>query len=78
MLGYHHIEFINRNHHFEKLSQEEYNAFINPSNNKNIIIQKADKGNTVVIMDRANYILPDTNNFLKVICHPKHKVNKEI
>ena len=56
MLGYHHIEFIKNNHHFEKLSQEEYNAFINPSNNKNIIIQKADKGNTVVIMDRANYI----------------------
>ena len=37
--------------HLENLSQEEYDAFINPSNNKNIIMQKAGKGNTVVIID---------------------------
>ena len=73
-----------KDHRYENLSQEEYDAFINLSNNKNIIIQKADKGNTVVIIDRANYIkemekiLSDTNKFLKVTFNPKHKVNKEI
>ena len=41
---------------FENLSQEEYDAFINLSNDKNIIIQKSDKGNIVVIIDRANYL----------------------
>ena len=59
-------------------------TLINLSSNKNIIIQKADKRNTVVITDRANYvkemekILSDTNKFLKVSFNPKHKVNKEI
>ena len=64
--------------------QEEYDAFINLSNNKDIIIQKADKGNTIVIIDRPNCvkemgkILPDTNKFLKVTFNPTHKVNEEI
>ena len=59
-------------------------TLINLSSNKNIIIQKADKRNTVVIIDRANYVremekIPsDTNKFLKVPFNPKHKVNKEI
>ena len=35
----------------ENLSEEEYGAFIQLSSNKNIIIQKADRGNTVVILD---------------------------
>ena len=34
--------YNNKDHHFENLSQEEYGAFINLSNNKNIIIQKVD------------------------------------
>ena len=73
-----------RDHRYENLSQEEYDTFINLSNSKNIIIQKADKGNTVVIIDQANYIkemekmLSDTNKFFKVTFNPKHKVNKEI
>ena len=45
-----------KDHRFENLSQEEYEAFINLSNNKNIIIRKADKGNTVVIIDWTNYL----------------------
>ena len=73
-----------KNYHYRNVSQEEYDAFINLINNKNIIIQKADKGNTVVIIDRANYItemqkiLSDTNKFVKVSFSSKHKVNKEI
>ena len=57
---------------------------MNLTNNKNIIIQKIDKGNTVVKIDRANYItemkkiLSDTNKFVKVSFNSKHKVNKEI
>ena len=35
---------------------KQYDAFIKLSNNKNIIIQKPDKGNTVVIIDQANYV----------------------
>ena len=79
MLSYHQIEFITkRNHSSENLSQEEYDTFINLSNNKNLIIQKVDNGNTVVTIDRANYvkemekILSDTNEFLKVTFNPKH------
>ena len=52
--------------------------------NNNIIIQKADKGNTVVILDRASYVfemekLPgDTSKFIKVAFNFKHKVSKEV
>ena len=35
---------------------KQYDAFIKLGNNKNIIIQKPDKGNTVVIIDQANYV----------------------
>ena len=37
-------------HSFENLSEEEYRVFIQPISNKNIINQKADKENTVVIL----------------------------
>ena len=42
-------------HRFENLSKEEYEALINLKINKNIIIQKVDKGNSVLMIDR--YIL---------------------
>ena len=76
-----------KDHRFGNLSQKEYDVFINLSDNKNTIIQKTDKGNTVVIIDWENYekkiwkILSDTNKFLKVtevLFNPKRKVNKEI
>ena len=35
-----------KDHGFENLSKKEYEAFINLKNNKSIIIQKADKGNS--------------------------------
>ena len=46
MLAYHHIEFRTKNHHYENLSQEEYDTFINLSNNINI--RKLTKGTQVL------------------------------
>ena len=73
-----------KDHRYENLSPEEYDAFINLSSNKSIIIQKADKGNSVVIINRTHYVkemeklLSDTNKFVKVEFNPKHKVSKEL
>ena len=73
-----------KDHRFEVLSREEYEAFVKLANNDSIIIQKADKGNTVVIVNKVSYvqqmeeILSDTTKFVKVQFNPKHKVNKEI
>ena len=72
------------NHRFENLSEEEYEAFLNLKNNKSIIIQKANKGNSVVIIDRMSYIvkmgelLSDRGKFIKVEFNSKYKVNHEI
>ena len=66
------------------MSTEEYDAFVNLSNNKGLIIQKADKGNTVVLLDHSSYVTPmeellsDKSKFAKVTFNPKHKVNKEL
>ena len=38
------------------LSRDEYNALKNLSSLKNIIIQKSDKGNSVVLMNCDDYI----------------------
>ena len=38
------------------LSRDEYNALKNLSSLKNIIIQKSDKENSVVVMNRDDYI----------------------
>ena len=38
------------------LSSEELSSLKTLMRNKNIVIQKADKGNTVVIMDKEKYI----------------------
>ena len=73
-----------KDHRFENLTQDEYTAFLSLKSNNNIIIQKADKGNTVVILDRDSYVFEmeklfgDTNKFIKVAFNPKHKVNKEV
>ena len=60
-----------KDHRFENLSEEEYQAFLSLSKNNAIIIQKADKGNTVVLLDKSSYIkkmeelLADTSKFVK-------------
>ena len=45
-----------KDHRFENLTEDEYEAFLNLKSNKNIITQKADKGNSVVIIDRLKYV----------------------
>ena len=40
----------------ENLTHSEFKALKHLSKNKNIVIQKADKGNTVVILDKCSYI----------------------
>ena len=40
----------------EFLTSSEFKALKRLSKNKNIVIQKADKGNTVVILDKCSYI----------------------
>ena len=73
-----------KDHRFENISEKEFNAFSNLKNNKNIVIQKADKGNSVVILDRSIYIskmellLNDSSKFEKIIFNKKHKTNAEL
>ena len=73
-----------KDHQFPNLPEEKYEAFINLQSNKNIIIQKADKGNSVVVIDRLSYVneteklLSDRNKFVKIDFNPKHKVNQDI
>ena len=71
-------------HRFENISKEEHEAFIKLASNDNIIIQKSDKGNSVVIVDKKTYIrkmellLSDKTKFRKVVFNPKFKVNKDL
>ena len=69
---------------FENLSEEEHEAFINLKSNKNIITQKAGKGNSVVIIARLSYVnkmeklLSHRSKFFKIDFNRKHKVNQDI
>ena len=47
---------MKKDHCLEKLSEEEYQAYLSLSKNNDIIIEKADKGNTVVFFDKSSYI----------------------
>ena len=55
----------------QNLSKEEFTALQNLSKNKDLIIQKSDKGNSVVIVQRQGYlekmidILSDQKKFSK-------------
>ena len=56
----------------ENLTPSEFKALKRLSKNKNIVIQKADKGNTVVTLDKSSYIsateeiLNDNSKFSKL------------
>ncbi|MCP3665243.1 MAG: hypothetical protein GY696_22555, partial [Gammaproteobacteria bacterium] len=61
------------------LTKSEITAIKDLSANKNIVIQKADKGNSVVILDRLDYenkmlnILSDSSKFEKLSCPSAYK-----
>ena len=44
-----------KSHEFENLTQAEHQAFLELLEMDNIIIQKADKGNVIVILDKTAY-----------------------
>ena len=73
-----------KDHRFENLTEDEYEAFLNLKSNKNIIIQKADKGNSVVVNDRLEYVrkmeelLSDRSKFVKIEFNSKHTVNQDV
>ena len=56
----------------QRLSKEEFLALRNLRKNKNIVIQKSDKGNSVVVVHKADYLdkmdnlLNDTRKFEKI------------
>ena len=56
----------------QRLSKGEFDALINLSQNKQIVIQKSDKGNFIVIVDRDKYVekvetfLSDQSKFQKI------------
>ena len=73
-----------KDHCFENLTEDEYEAFLNLKSNKNIIIQKSDKGNNVVAIDRLKYVhqmeelLYDRRKFVKIEFNSKHTVNQDV
>ena len=71
-------------HKFENITQLEHQAFLELLDIDDIIIQKADKGNVIVIIDKTAYftkmnnILSDETKFKKVdFCQNRYK-NKEL
>ena len=68
------------------LSEAELNALENLTKNKNLVIQKADKGNTVVIINKSDYktnikdIWSDSTKFkkLEIDAINSHHENKQL
>ena len=73
-----------KDNRFENLTEDEYEAFLNLKSNKNIIIQKADKVNSAVVIDRLKYVrkmeelLSDRGKFVKIEFNSKHTINQDI
>ena len=65
----------------QHLSKGEFDALINLSQNKQIVIQKSDKGNSIVIVDRDKYIgkiekfLSDQSKFQKTVVKDDNCLN---
>ena len=60
------LRFYNKkDQRFENLSEEEHEVFINLQSNKNMITQKADKCNSVVVIARLSYV----NKMDKLLSH---------
>ena len=72
--AYSSIRFYNRrNKKLENITEEEHQALVELSAIDSLIIQKADKGNVIVLIDRNSYIskmeflLNDTSKFLPLV-----------
>ena len=70
---------------YQHLSEEEYEAFINLKSSIDIIIiQKIDKGNSVIVIDPLSYVnkveklLSDRSKFVKIEFNPNYEVNQDI
>ena len=65
----------------ENLIPSEFKALKRFSKNKNVVIQKADKGNTVVVLDKCSYIsaieeiLNDNSKFSKLNILASKEIN---
>ena len=63
------------------INKEEYLALKGLSSNKNITLQKADKGNSVVLVSKADYIkrmkelLSDVSKFKEITVEPGKEIN---
>ena len=66
-----------KDHRFENLTEDEYEAFLSLKSN-NIIIQKADKGNRAAVVDCLKYVrkmeelLSDRSKLVKIEFNSKH------
>ena len=65
---------------FENLTTSEFKALTHLSKNKNIAIQKRDKGNTIVILDNISYIsaIKEILNDHTKLCNLEIPTGKEI
>ena len=73
-----------KDHRFQNLTEDEYEAFLNLKSNKDIIIQNAGQRNSVVVIDRLKYVhkmeelLSDYSKFVKIKFNSKHVVNQDV
>ena len=81
---YHLLGYTRKKHRFENLTGDEYENFLNIKSNKNIIIQKYDKGNSVAVIARLKYVrkmeelLSDCSKYVKIEFNSKYTVNQDI
>ena len=63
------------------LSKDEFESFSKLKNENNLVIQKADKGNTIVILDKGSYLksvktlLEDSSKFKNISVAPDISLN---
>ena len=73
-----------QNHSKDLLTKEQYEKIKDFKNNPNIIIRKADKSNTFVIMDKTDYndkidhLLSDESKFRKIDEDPTNDIKTEL
>ena len=73
-----------KNHNFENLTEDEYSALQELISLENIVIQKADKGNVAVLIDKDTYnfqiekILSDNSKFNKLNINEDKVIQKLI